>query len=66
MRTIKEIDAELSAYLKAMTHTDSANLDAMGAHAEELMRERGRAMGLSEEEISRLAGERSGSRRGDC
>jgi len=53
MRTIEEIDAELAAYVNA--HPDPANLDAMEAPVDELLRERCRAMGLAEgEEICRI------------
>jgi lipid A disaccharide synthetase len=55
MRTIEGIDAELAAYVNADAHTDPANLDAMEALVDELLRERCRAMGLAEgEEICRI------------
>ena len=52
MRTIEEIDAELAAYV---AYAHPANLDAMEALIDELLRERCRAMGLAEgEEICRI------------
>jgi hypothetical protein len=45
---------ELMAYAKAMQHADDAQYDAMAAHVDELLRQRFRIMGLSEEEIARI------------
>src|SRR5262249_9890877 len=53
-RRLEQNNAELAAYVNAMQHTDSVNLDAMGAHVDELLRERCRIMGLPEDEIARI------------
>jgi hypothetical protein len=51
----KPIDIELAAYMKAISHADNeATFEAMAAHVDELMRERGRAMGLPEDEIANI------------
>jgi hypothetical protein len=55
MRTIEEIDVELGAYYKAWLH-DKSN-EAMREYTDELMRERCRAMGLSEDEIAGITQE---------
>jgi hypothetical protein len=52
---LEEIDAELAAYSTAISHADNdATFEAMAAHIDELIRERARALGLSEDEIARI------------
>ena len=54
LQRIKEIDVELAAYIKTIQHADEATFAAMSAHVDELLRERCRAMGLPEDEITRI------------
>jgi hypothetical protein len=56
---IKEIDAKTAACFKAMRGADDATFEALTVHMDELVNERARALGLSEDEIARIERESS-------
>jgi hypothetical protein len=63
MRTLEDIDVELSVHLNALSNAhsnddDEAVLEAKVAHVEELSREKCRALGWSEKRIARHERER--------
>jgi hypothetical protein len=51
-KAVAEIDVEMAAYLKAISHADDATFKVMEAHVDELIRARCRAMGIPEYEIA--------------
>ena len=48
------VDVELEPFAEALSHADGPAQKAMMVHVDALLHERGRAMGLSEDEIARI------------